>query len=145
MKKSRYSEEQVAYALRLAESGTPVADVCRQTGIAEATFYLWKKKFGSLGVPEVRELRQMREENARLKRLVADALTGQSVVDALDALARRRPLPKAITVDHGTEFTSKALDEWAYQRGVALNFIRPESPSRMPLLRVSTAAFVTNV
>ena len=43
MKKSRYSEEQVAYALRLAESGTPVADVCRQTGIAEATFYLWKK------------------------------------------------------------------------------------------------------
>jgi len=42
----------VAYALRLAEAGTPVADVCRQTGIAEATFYLWKKKFGSLGVPE---------------------------------------------------------------------------------------------
>ena len=72
MKKSRYTEEQVAYALRLAESGTPVADVCRQTGIAEATFYLWKKKYGSLGVPEVRELRQMREENARLKRLVAD-------------------------------------------------------------------------
>ena len=61
MKKSRYTEEQVAYALRLAESGTPVADVCRQTGIAEATFYLWKKKYGSLGVPEVRELRQMRE------------------------------------------------------------------------------------
>jgi putative transposase len=48
MKKSRYTEEQVGYALRLAESGTPVADVCRQTGIAEATFYLWKKKFGSL-------------------------------------------------------------------------------------------------
>ena len=58
MKKSRYTEEQVAYALRLAESGTPVADVCRQTGIAEATFYLWKKKYSSLGVPEVRESRQ---------------------------------------------------------------------------------------
>jgi putative transposase len=145
MKKSRYSEEQVAYALRLAESGTPVADVCRQTGIAEATFYLWKKKFGSLGVPEVRELRQMREENARLKRLVADALTGQSVVDALDALARRRPLPKAITVDHGTEFTSKALDEWAYQRGVALNFIRPGKPVENASIESSTAAFVTNV
>ena len=51
MKKSRYTEEQVAYALRLAESGTPVADVCRQIGIAEATFYLWKKKYGGLGVP----------------------------------------------------------------------------------------------
>ena len=49
MKKSRYTEEQVAYTLRLAESGTPVADVCRQMGIAEATFYLWKKKYGSLG------------------------------------------------------------------------------------------------
>ena len=56
------------------------------------------------------------------------ALTGQSVVAALEALAARRSLPKAITVDHGTEFTSKALDEWAYQRGVALNFIRPGKP-----------------
>jgi putative transposase len=49
MKKSRYTEEQVAYVLRLTESWTPVADVFRQTGIAEATFYLWKKKFGRLG------------------------------------------------------------------------------------------------
>jgi putative transposase len=80
MKKSRYTEEQVAYALRLAESGTPVADVCRQTGIAEATFYLWKKKYGSLGVPEVRELRQMREENARLKRLVADLTLDKQIL-----------------------------------------------------------------
>ncbi len=67
MKNSRYTEEQVAYTLRLAESGTPVVDVCRQTGIAEATFYLWKTKYGSLGAAEVRELRQMREENARLR------------------------------------------------------------------------------
>jgi putative transposase len=56
------------------------------------------------------------------------ALTGQSVVDALEALSARRRLPKAITVDHGTEFTSKALDEWAYRRGVALDFIRPGKP-----------------
>jgi len=56
------------------------------------------------------------------------ALTGQSVVEALDTLAQHRALPKAITVDHGTEFTSKALDEWAYQRGVALDFIRPGKP-----------------
>lgn len=56
------------------------------------------------------------------------ALTGQSVVEALDALSRHRPLPKAITVDHGTEFTSKALDEWAYRRGVQLDFIRPGKP-----------------
>ena len=49
MKTSRYSEEHVAHTLRLAQSGTPVADVCRQVGIAEATFYLWKKTYGSLG------------------------------------------------------------------------------------------------
>ena len=56
------------------------------------------------------------------------ALTGQSIVDALAAVAARRPLPKAITVDHGTEFTSKALDEWSYRRGVELDFIRPGKP-----------------
>jgi len=56
------------------------------------------------------------------------ALTGQTVVDALEAVSAHRPLPKAITVDHGTEFTSKALDEWAYRRDVALDFIRPGKP-----------------
>jgi len=72
MKKSRYTEEQIAYALRQAESGTAVADVCRQLGIAEATYYVWKKKYGHLGATELRELRQLREENAKLKRVVAD-------------------------------------------------------------------------
>lgn len=71
MKKSRFSEEQIAYALRQADGGTPVGDVCRQLGVAEATFYVWKKKHGQLGVSELREMRQLREENARLKRLVA--------------------------------------------------------------------------
>ena len=72
MKRSRYSDEQIAYALRQAESGTAVADVCRELGISEATSYVWKKRFGRLGVAEVRELRQLREENSKLKRLVAD-------------------------------------------------------------------------
>jgi len=72
MKRSKFSEEQVAYALRQAESGTAVADVCRQLGISEATFYLWKKKFAHLGVSELRRLRQIEDENRRLKQLVAD-------------------------------------------------------------------------
>lgn len=72
MKRSRYSDEQITYALRQAESGTAVSDVCRQLGISEATFYVWKKKFGSLAATEVRELRLLREENSKLKRLVAD-------------------------------------------------------------------------
>ncbi len=72
MKRSRYSDEQIAYALRQAESGTAVANVCRQLGISEAMFYVWKKRFGHMGVAEVRELPQLREENSKLKRLVAD-------------------------------------------------------------------------
>ena len=80
MKKSKFSEERVAYALRLAESGTPVADVCRQMGIAEATFYVWKKKYAQLGVAEMRQLRQLTEENARLKRLVADLTLDKQIL-----------------------------------------------------------------
>ncbi len=72
MKRSRYSEEQIAYALPQAESGTPVADVCRQLGVSEATFYAWKKKYAHLGVSELRRLRQLEDENTRLKRVVAD-------------------------------------------------------------------------
>lgn len=72
MKRSKFSEEQIIYALRQAESGTPIGDVCRQLGIAEQTFYAWKKKYVHLGVSELRRLRQVEEENSRLKRLVAD-------------------------------------------------------------------------
>ena len=72
MKKTRYTEEQIAFALKQAETGTRVEEVCRKMGISEATFYNWKKKFGGMGVTELRRLRQREEENQRLKRLVAD-------------------------------------------------------------------------
>jgi putative transposase len=72
MKGKRFTDEQIAYALRQAEGGTPVADVCRQLGVSEASFYLWKKKYAKLGLTKIRELRQLRDENARLKRLMAD-------------------------------------------------------------------------
>lgn len=70
MRKSRFSEEQIALALRQAEAGTPVKEICRKLGVSEATFYRWKKRFGSLGVSELRELRQLRDENRKLKQLV---------------------------------------------------------------------------
>ena len=72
MKKSNYTEEQIAFALKQAELGTPVEEVCRKMGISDATFYNWRKKFGGLGPSEVRRLKQLEEENAKLKRLVAD-------------------------------------------------------------------------
>ena len=72
MKKSKFTESQIAFALKQAESGTRVEEVCRKMGVSEATFYNWKKKYGGLGVSELRRLRQLEEENARLKQIVAD-------------------------------------------------------------------------
>ena len=72
MTKSRFSEEQIAFALRQAESGTAVEEMCRKLGVTQATFYRWKKKFAGMGVSEVRKLKQLEEENRKLKQLVAD-------------------------------------------------------------------------
>jgi putative transposase len=72
MPRKRFTEEQITRALRQAESGITVRQICRDFGITEPTFYLWKKRYGSLGVPEVRELHSLRDENRKLKQLVAD-------------------------------------------------------------------------
>jgi putative transposase len=72
MKKSTFTNEQILYALRQVEAGTPVAEVCRKLGISEQTFYRWKRKFAGMGVAELRRLRQLEEENRKLKQLVAD-------------------------------------------------------------------------
>ena len=84
MKRSKFSEEQIVYAIRQADAGTPVGDLCRQLGVSDATFYAWKKKHAHLGVSELRRLRQLEEENNRLKRLVADlSLDKHMLSDAL--------------------------------------------------------------
>ena len=81
------SEEQIIAALRQAESGVAVKEVCRQAGISENTFYTWKRKYAGIGVSELRELRQLREENARLKRLVADLSLDKHILQ--DVLAKK--------------------------------------------------------
>ena len=84
MKKTKFTDQQIAYALRQAETGTRVGEVCRKMGISEATFYNWKKKYGGLGVSEIRRLKQLEEENSRLKRMVADlSLDKQMLQDVL--------------------------------------------------------------
>jgi putative transposase len=72
MRKSTYTEAQIAYALKQAEIGTPVAEVCRKMGISENTYYRWKKKYGGMLPSDLKKLRQLEEENRRLKQMVAD-------------------------------------------------------------------------
>ncbi|RDI49483.1 putative transposase [Microvirga subterranea] len=87
MKRSRYTEEQIAFALRQAESGTPVAEVIRKMGITEPTFYRWKKQFAGMGVAEIRRLKQLEDENTRLKKLVADLTLDKTMLQ--DVLKRK--------------------------------------------------------
>jgi putative transposase len=72
MRKSEFTEEQIAFALRQAEAGTTVDEICRKLGVTQATFYRWKKKYAGMGVSELRRLKQVEEENRKLKQLVAD-------------------------------------------------------------------------
>ena len=72
MKRSKFTEAQIAFILRQAEEGTPIAEVCRKAGISEASFYAWRKKYGGLLPSEMKRLKQLEEENHRLKKLVAD-------------------------------------------------------------------------
>ena len=72
MKGKRYSQEQKVYALKQVEAGRQVVEVCRQLGVSVATFYRWKRTLGSMGISELNELRVLRDENQRLKRLGAD-------------------------------------------------------------------------
>lgn len=72
MPRKGHSEEKIVFALREAEGGKKVADICREMGVSAQAFYSWKRKYAGLGLSELRELRQLREENRRLKTLVAD-------------------------------------------------------------------------
>ena len=84
MKKSRFTNEQIAFGLKQSESGTPVDEVCRKLGISQPTFYRWKKKFDGMGVEELRRFKSLEDENKRLKALVADlSLDKQILQDVL--------------------------------------------------------------
>jgi putative transposase len=85
MPKKGHTEEQILAALHEGASGTRVGEVCRRMGISQATYFLWKKKYAGLGVSEVRELRQLREENGKLKRLVADLSLDRHILQEIVA------------------------------------------------------------
>lgn len=87
MRKTRFTQEQIAYALRQAEAGTPVEEITRKMGVSEASFYRWKKKFAGMGVSELRRLKQLEEENRKLKGLVADLSLDKAMLQ--DVLSKK--------------------------------------------------------
>ena len=87
MKKSRFTEQQIAYALRQAESGIHIEEITRKRGVTHATFYRWKKKFAGMGIAELRRLKQLEEENKKLKRLVADLSLDKAMLQ--DVLSKK--------------------------------------------------------
>jgi putative transposase len=87
MKKKRFKQEQITYALRQAESGTPVVEIVRKHGVSEQTFYRWKKHYAGLGISELRRLKSLEEENRKLKALVADLSLDKQILK--DVLAKK--------------------------------------------------------
>ena len=87
MKRKRCTDEKVAFALRQAESGTAVGEICRKMDVSEPTFFRWKKRFAGMGVAAIRRLKQLEEENAKLKRLVADLALDKTMLQ--DVLRRK--------------------------------------------------------
>jgi putative transposase len=83
MPKKGHTEEQIVAVLRQVEAGAKVAEICRKVGISQATYYLWKRQYSGVGVSELRELRQLREENNRLKRLVADLSMDRQILQEI--------------------------------------------------------------
>ena len=84
MKKSKFTEAQIVFAIKQAENGVKIEEICRKMGISSATFHNWKKKYGGLGIAELKKLKELEEENNRLKKIVADlALDKQMLQDVL--------------------------------------------------------------
>ena len=87
MKKSRFTEEQTAFAIKQAELGTKVEEICRKMSISDATFYKWRQKYAGLGPSELKKLKQLEEENSKLKRLVADLSLDKAMLQ--DVLSKK--------------------------------------------------------
>ena len=105
MKGTRHSEEQIIGILKQGEAGLSTTELCRQHNITEQTYYRWKAKYGGLDSSEAKWLKQLEDENRKLKHVVAE-----------------------LTLDNGPEFCGRALAAWSEERGVRLEFIQPGKP-----------------
>ncbi len=87
MKKSRFTEQQIVYAIKQVEAGVPVTELCRKYGVSQQTFYRWRKKYGGLAPSELQRLKELERENTQLKKLVADLSLDKQILQ--DVLARK--------------------------------------------------------
>ena len=87
MKKSRFTEQQIVYAIKQVEVGVPIVELCRKYGISQQTFYRWRKKYGGLAPSELQRLKELERENTQLKKLVADLSLDKQILQ--DVLARK--------------------------------------------------------
>ncbi|QJB30703.1 IS3 family transposase [Chitinophaga oryzae] len=125
MKKSKFTEAQIVFALKQAETGVAVQEVCRKMGVSEATFYNWKKKYGGLGITELKRLRQLEEENFKLKQIVADlSLDKQMLQDVLKKSVTRIQIKKhaqylissyKVAVKRACSVVKYARSKWYYK------------------------------
>jgi transposase InsO family protein len=114
VKKSRFSEEKIIAALKQAEAGVKVSEIVRKLGVAEATFYNWKAKYGGMDASQLRRI----DTN----------LPARRIVRALDELIELRGTPAALRMDNGPELISGELEKWARRHGVERRFIQPGRP-----------------
>ena len=121
MKKSKFTEAQIAFVLKQADEGTAVAEVCRKAGISDATFYNWRKRYGGMMPSEVRKLRQIEEENAKLKRLVADLSLDKAMLQ--DVLAKN--VWSAPSVQDFSRSFGRKCDDGLVRMHSALKTIKP--------------------
>ena len=134
MKKSKFTEEQILFALKQGDAGQPIADVCRQMGISETTYYVWKERYANMGLLEVRELRQLRDENARLKRLVADLTLDRHVLqEVIKKRSSNAQTPRYRTMDTGllsTQCAPGLCPELSAERHLVLPLTGPRQRAR---------------
>ncbi|MGE5602114.1 MAG: integrase core domain-containing protein [Nitrososphaerales archaeon] len=122
------SEEKIVGILREAEKGEkPIADLCRECGIAEQTFYRWRHKYGELDTSDVQRLKELTSENARLKRLLAERDL-EAVIEVLEEVFLERGQPEYLRSDNGPEFVAKAIQRWLKKQQVKTRYIEPGSP-----------------
>ena len=91
MKASNFTDAQKAFVIKQGEEGTPVAEVCRKAGISQATYFNWKKKYAGLMPSEMRRMRELEDENGRLKKIVADLTLDREMLQDVIRRSRRRP------------------------------------------------------